>query len=113
LDIWDSEVVDSVEKRSILQSVWTDLPDAVPFDVYPIEEIAAEKLRCVIQRVQCRDLYDLFRLVDDLNVSLTEVRPLFEKKAEAKGIDAGTFGVRFEDRVARYGVRWGTEVMLL
>ncbi len=42
----------------------------MPFDVYSLEEIAAEKLRCVIQRVQCRDLYDIFRLVKDTHVSL-------------------------------------------
>lgn len=110
LDISDSEVVESVEQRTILQEVWSDLPEPVPFDVYPIEEITAEKLRCIIQRVQCRDLYDLFRLVDDMGVSLAEVRPLFERKAEAKGLDPAAFAARFDDKLGRYKDRWDTEM---
>jgi predicted nucleotidyltransferase component of viral defense system len=110
LDVADDERVESVEQRTILQDVWEDLPDPVAFDVYPIEEIAAEKLRCVIQRVQCRDLYDLFRLVEDMSVSLAEVRPLFERKAEAKGLDPGSFAERFEDRATRYRRRWDEEM---
>jgi predicted nucleotidyltransferase component of viral defense system len=91
--------------------VWSDLPEPVPFDVYPIDEITAEKLRCIIQRVQCRDIYDLFRLVDDMGVSLDEVRPLFERKAEAKGLDPATFAERFDDRLGRYKDRWDTEML--
>jgi predicted nucleotidyltransferase component of viral defense system len=110
LDLSDSEVVESVARGSILDGVWSDLPDPVSFDVYPLEEIAAEKLRCVIQRVQCRDIYDLYRLVDDMGVSLDEVRPLFERKAEAKSLDPSTFSDRFEDRAVRYRTRWDTEM---
>ena len=89
------EYVESVTEATVLDGIWTDLPAAEPFDVYPIDEIAAEKLRCIIQRVQCRDLYDLFRLADDLAVSYAAVRPLFERKTQAKGIDPATFSARF------------------
>jgi predicted nucleotidyltransferase component of viral defense system len=54
--------------RHIKLDVAPDLPDALPFAVYSTEEIGAEKLRCIIQRVQCRDLYDLFRLTEDIGV---------------------------------------------
>lgn len=110
LDISDTEVVSMVEQRTILDAVWSDLPDAVPFTVYSVDEIAAEKLRCVIQRVQCRDLYDIFRLVEDMGVSLIEVRPLFERKATAKGLDPATFAVKFADRLDRYKGRWNREM---
>jgi predicted nucleotidyltransferase component of viral defense system len=113
LDLSDSEVVESVEQRTILPSVWLDLPDAGAFDVYSIEEIAAEKLRCIIQRVQCRDIYDIYdivRLVEDVGVALAEVRPLFERKTKAKGIDPASFEERFEDRLDRYQTRWETEM---
>lgn len=110
LDISDSEVVATVEQRTILDGVWSDLPEAVPFAVYSLDEITAEKLRCLIQRVQCRDLYDIFRLVEDMGVSLDEVRLLFEKKAEAKGLDPATFADKFADRIIRYKDRWGREM---
>ena len=64
----------SVEQGTIRAGLWDDLPEAAPFDVYPLGEITAEKLRCIIQRVQCRDLYDLIRLTEDLTVDLSEIR---------------------------------------
>jgi predicted nucleotidyltransferase component of viral defense system len=110
LDISDTEFVKTVEQRTILDGVWSDLPEAVPFAVYPIDEIAAEKLRCIIQRVECRDLYDIFRLVEDMGVSIDEVRPLFEQKATAKGLNPATFAEKFDDRIARYKGRWDREM---
>lgn len=109
LDIATDEHVETVAQLR-MGAIWEDLPAAQPFDVYPIDEIAGEKLRCIIQRVQCRDLYDLYRLSDDRSVSLEEIRPLFERKAQAKGLDPGTFAARFEDRVDRYASRWDGEM---
>ena len=109
LDLSTDEHVESVAQQCMLD-IWSDLPEPVPFSVYPVEEIGAEKLRCVIQRVQCRDLYDLFRLTEDLGLSLAETRPLFEQKTRAKGLDPNSFAQRFEDRVARYAERWSTEM---
>jgi len=109
LDVADDEYVESVAQLTI-RDVWDDLPEPTPFDVYPLEEIAAEKLRCIIQRVQCRDLYDLFRLTEDLDVSPAEIRPLFERKAEAKSLDPTAFPERFEDRLGKYKTRWDDEM---
>jgi predicted nucleotidyltransferase component of viral defense system len=109
LDVASDEHVESVEQRTI-RDIWPDLPEPVTFPVYSIEEIAAEKLRCVIQRVQCRDLYDLFRLTEDMNVSLSEIRPLFEQKTRAKGLDPGSFRDRLADRTERYRQRWDVEI---
>lgn len=110
LDISDTEVVANVERRTILSGIWLDLPEAFPFDVYSVDEIAAEKLRCVIQRVQCRDLYDIFRLIEDMDVSLVEIYPLFVQKAEAKNLDPALFADRFADRMDRYRARWVQEM---
>jgi uncharacterized protein len=109
LDVAANEHVESVTQRTILD-VWPDLPPSVPFAVYSIEEIGAEKLRCIIQRVQCRDLYDLFRLTEDAGVSVAEIRPLFERKARSKGLDPNSFRDRFEDRIERYKRRWTDEM---
>ncbi len=110
LDISVDEVVESVEKRSILREFWTDLPTGIPFDVHSVEEIAAEKLRCIIQRVQCRDIYDIYRLAEDVGVDFSEIRPLFERKSVARGIDPVSFGDRFNERLGRYRSRWINEM---
>ena len=109
LDVATDEHVESIVQRTVLE-VWPDLPDALPFAVYSTEEIGAEKLRCIIQRVQCRDLYDLFRLTEDVGVSLAEIRTLFERKARAMRIDPNSFPDRFEDRIERYKRRWNNEM---
>jgi len=110
LDLAVVEHVESVGQGTIHAGLWDDLPDAVPFDVYPLDEIAAEKLRCIIQRVQCRDLYDLMRLTADLKVNLSDIRGLFEGKVRIKELDPAIFAERFEDRIERYKKRWDREM---
>jgi predicted nucleotidyltransferase component of viral defense system len=110
LDFADDEHVGSVAKGTINAALWDDLPEFGELDVYPPEEIAAEKLRCIIQRVQCRDLYDLMRLTEDLMVDLSEVHGLFEDKAQIKGIDPAVFAEKFEERVDLYKDRWAGEM---
>jgi predicted nucleotidyltransferase component of viral defense system len=109
LDIAGDEYVDTID-RGTVREVWADLPSVAPFDVYSLGDIGAEKLRCVIQRVQCRDLYDLLCLTEDLDVSLEQIRPLFQQKCRAKELDPGLFGDRFEDRMARYRRHWQDEI---
>ncbi len=110
IDLAVVEYMDSVEQGTIQSGLWDDLPEPVPFDVYPLEEIAAEKLRCIIQRVQCRDLYDLMRLTEDLKVGLSDIRGLFENKSRIKELDPASFAERFVDRVDRYKDRWDREM---
>jgi hypothetical protein len=72
--------------------------------------VLTPRSRSGTQRVQCRDLYDLSRLTSDLGLSLRDVRPLFERKTRAKGIDPASFYERFDDRLARYKRRWDVEM---
>jgi predicted nucleotidyltransferase component of viral defense system len=109
LDVSADELVESVDQGTV-QAIWPDLPVPVAFSVYPIDEISAEKLRCIIQRVQCRDLYDLWRMTEEKGVVLDEVLPLFERKARSKGLDPASFRDRFEDRIDRYKRRWSIEM---
>jgi predicted nucleotidyltransferase component of viral defense system len=110
LDLAVDEHVETVTQGRMLEGVWSDLPAPAAFDVYPLDEIAAEKLRCVIQRVQCRDLYDLYRLTEDLKVDLRDLTGLFHSKARARSIDPALFPARFQARTERYEERWEREM---
>ena len=79
--------------------------------VYTPEEIAAEKLRCVMQRLQCRDLYDLHELLMVNGVDAEAIWPLFERKARHRDRDPGRFGESFADRVPRWEERWDGELI--
>ena len=106
LDLADDELVVYTEARPLLRR-WTDLPE-IPIVAYTTLEITAEKLRCVIQRLQCRDLLDLDLLLGDQY--LTEAVELFRRKATHKGLDPATFAERFEKRVTEYEKRWEREL---
>lgn len=110
LDLAVDEHVETVARGTMLDGMWSDLPEPAAFDVYPLDEITAEKLRCVVQRVQCRDLYDLYRLTEDLKVDLRELTGLFHSKARAKSIDPALFPTRFEERTGKYEERWEREM---
>jgi predicted nucleotidyltransferase component of viral defense system len=112
IDIADDEIIAYQELGVLRNGYWRDLPAQIPFAVYGAEEIAVEKVRCILQRVQCRDLYDLFRLIEDLNVDLAQIRPHFESKARLKGLDLGSFEERFENRLEHYRKRWNLEMQV-
>jgi predicted nucleotidyltransferase component of viral defense system len=71
-------------------------------------EIVAEKLRCILQRRQCRDFLDLHLLLDDVDVAAAA--DLFRRKAAHRGLDPTTFGAKFEKRVEDYSAGWETEL---
>ena len=73
---------------------WPDLPEDASVHVYTLLEIAGEKPRCVIQRLQCRDLFDLFLLFEEIQVNATEAAMVFRPKAEHRGIDPDAFAAR-------------------
>lgn len=77
---------------------------------YTVDEVAAEKLRCVIQRVQARDLFDLYQLLGDRNADIVEIWPDFEAKTRHKGMDPEMFFERFEDRIPRWKSLWEREM---
>jgi predicted nucleotidyltransferase component of viral defense system len=106
LDLADDELVVNTEKRPLLRR-WTDTPECA-VAAYTKLEITAEKLRCVLQRRQCRDLLDLNLLLGEQD--LAETTELFRKKATHRGLDPATFAERFEKRIKEYARNWDEEL---
>jgi predicted nucleotidyltransferase component of viral defense system len=109
LDLADDEMVLSTERQRLLPR-WPDLPEDASVHVYTLLEIAGEKLRCVLQRLQCRDLYDLFLLFEEAQVDATEAALVFRPKAEHRGIDPDAFAARYRERIDQYRKRWDVEL---
>ena len=63
IDLADDEIVIASVLLPLLVD-WRDLPENVSIRAYSLTEICAEKLRCIIQRRQCRDLYDLWNIFE-------------------------------------------------
>lgn len=109
LDLDEDELVLSSATTPFLRR-YGDLPQSEGLPTYALSEIAAEKLRCVIQRLQCRDFFDLHHLVAVETVDLDETWEMFEAKARHKGIDPADFFERFGARVEQYKERWADEM---
>ena len=109
LDIADDELVLNVDTIKLLPR-WPDLPESCTVRVYSLAEIAGEKLRCVMQRMQCRDLFDLWRLFEHAGVDPRDARDIFVPKAEHRHLGPGRFGSSYRARLPQYRVRWTDEL---
>jgi predicted nucleotidyltransferase component of viral defense system len=110
LDLADDELVIGHAELPLVVD-WRDVSDGASIRGYTLTEICAEKLRCVIQRRQCRDVYDLWSVLDDQgHVDLFEVWHRFEEKANHRGLDPMRFFDRWEEGTEWYGERWTAEL---
>ena len=97
-----------LEFEPVIQDVFLVYSDQEEHDLlcYPLEEMLVEKLRSVMQRMQARDLYDIWYLMEihgmDINFYLNE----FKAKCESKGLKISDFFEKFEQRLPQYKGRW-------
>jgi predicted nucleotidyltransferase component of viral defense system len=108
LDIATDELVEESESRVLLPRYGDQ--GTAEIEVYTLGEIAAEKLRCVIQRLQTRDLFDLNELFVVNEIAAEKVWPSFERKARHKQIEPSKFAERFEKRVPQWRAGWDAEM---
>jgi len=108
LDLADDERVQNTATRPLFHRY----PDqaAAEIRVYTLDEVGAEKLRCVVQRLQARDLFDLNELLVVNELDASAIWPLFERKARHKGVDPARFADMFEKRVPQWKARWQAEM---
>jgi predicted nucleotidyltransferase component of viral defense system len=115
LDISDTELVET-HVRVTLQARWPDLPDGAGIEGYTLAEVGAEKLRCIAERLQCRDLYDLHELLDGGHVDGIEAWELYLRKAandaarDRQRTPPREWAVAFDRRLDAYRDRWEQEV---
>jgi predicted nucleotidyltransferase component of viral defense system len=110
VDLADDELVLDTAPSAVIKR-YSDQPDDRPkLSTYTLLEITAEKLRCVIQRRQCRDLSDLHRLLVQEQVDVDQAWELFEAKAQAKNIEPSKFEERLNSREQQYRKQWDREL---
>ena len=109
LDIADDELVLNVDNINVLRR-WPDLPETGAIRAYTLAEIAGEKLRCVMQRMQCRDLLDVWLLFEDAGVDPRDAAEVFLPKAAHRHLDPGRFEANYRARLPQYRRRWTNEL---
>ena len=73
---------------------------------YPLEEILVEKLRSVMQRMQARDFYDIWYLLEVCGMDIEFYVHEFRVKCERKQIDPKGFHEKLAQRLPQYKGRW-------
>ena len=73
---------------------------------YSLEEVLVEKLRCVMQRMQARDFYDIWYLLEIHNIDIDFYSAEFKQKCENKEIDSTEFHTKLKQRLPQYKGRW-------
>lgn len=105
VDISKSE---KLEFEPVLKEVLTNYSDLSKHQLlcYSLEEVLVEKMRTVMQRIQARDFFDIWYLLEvhgmDANFHLKE----FANKCASKRLAATDFQKKLTERLPQYKGRW-------
>lgn len=73
---------------------------------YPLEEVLVEKMRSVMQRMQARDFYDLWYLLEQHGMDVDFYKSEFESKCKSKELNSADFPKKLTERLPQYKGRW-------
>jgi uncharacterized protein len=73
---------------------------------YSLEEILVEKMRSIMQRMQARDFYDLWYLLEVQKMDVDFYVHEFSRKCETKGLKSWDFLNKLTERLPQYKGRW-------
>lgn len=73
---------------------------------YPLEEILVEKMRSVMQRMQARDFYDIWYLLEEHGMDADFYLREFEAKCKSKDLLHTDFPKKLNERLPQYKGRW-------
>lgn len=73
---------------------------------YPLEEVLVEKMRSVMQRMQARDFYDIWYLLEVHEMEADYYVSEFEAKCKSKELMHTDFSKKLDERLPQYKGRW-------
>lgn len=73
---------------------------------YSLEEILIEKLRSVMQRMQARDFYDIWYILEIYRLDLDFYINEFIAKCKSKDVNPSDFFNKLNQRLPQYKARW-------
>jgi len=73
---------------------------------YPLEEVLIEKMRTVMQRMQARDFYDIWFLLEKHRIDAAFHMNEFARKCASKNLNHLDFPAKLSERLPQYKGRW-------
>jgi predicted nucleotidyltransferase component of viral defense system len=77
---------------------------------YSLEEVLVEKMRSIMQRMQARDLYDLWYLLENHSMDPSLYMNEFQTKCKSKNIVHSDFSKKLAERFPQYRGRWANSL---
>lgn len=92
----------------VMKNAFVDYSDLEDYQLlcYPLEEVLVEKMRSVMQRMQARDFYDLWYLLEKHGMEIDFYVSEFSTKCESKDLKAEDFPTKLNERLPQYKGRW-------
>jgi len=92
----------------VIKSVFIDYSDLEEHQLlcYSLEEVLVEKMRSVMQRMQARDFYDIWYLLEIHEMDIDFYASEFKTKCESKNLQAADFPNKLTERIPQYKGRW-------
>jgi len=84
---------------------YSDLPEHQLL-CYSLEEILVEKMRSVMQRMQARDFYDIWYLLEVHGMDVDFYMHEFSNKCKSKGLNPADYPKKLSERIPQYKSRW-------
>ncbi len=109
VDISRSETMVFAAVRKPVLILYSDLKDHQLL-CYPLDEILVEKMRCVMQRMQARDFYDIWYLLEIHEMDAEYFKNEFAEKCKAKGLSSDGFSKKLVERIPQYKGRWQASI---
>jgi len=105
VDISRSE---KLEFEPVIKNVFIDYSDLEEHQLlcYSLEEVLVEKMRSVMQRVQARDFYDIWYLLEVFKMDIDFYMNEFRNKCASKNINSLDFPKKLSERIPLYKGRW-------
>ena len=105
VDISRSE---KLEFAPILKTAFIDYSDIEAYQLlcYPLEEVLVEKMRSIMQRMQARDFYDIWYLLEIQGMNIEFYLNEFKNKCVSKNLNPADFWKKLSERLPNYKGRW-------
>ena len=105
VDISKSE---KLEFEPVVKKAIVDYSDLEEYTLlcYPLEELLVEKLRCTMQRMQPRDYYDIWYLLEVEEMDVDYFINEFRNKCTTKELKPEDFQTKIAQKVPLYKARW-------
>lgn len=105
VDISRSE---KLEFAPVMKPVFASYSDTERYELlcYALEEVLVEKMRSVMQRMQARDFYDIWYLLEQQGMEIEYYLDEFAGKCAVKNLNPADFPKKLADRLPSYKGRW-------